>query len=144
MATKKKKGDHVIMRNSKMFCSHCGSSQSVPYPIAIPVFTAMTSAFTKMHVNCKPVWKEPDPPEDMSETERGIFWLKHGERGKSSETMFEVISRISGIVGEKEGYTHPTDPGDFSRCYKLLKYVPQWKTKLHLMSAVSPEWSSLG
>jgi hypothetical protein len=39
--------------------------------------------------------------------------------------------------------SHPCDPDDFSRCYKLLEIIPEWKNELHKMKAISPVWSNL-
>ena len=37
----------------------------------------------------------------------------------------------------------PYDPDDFSRCYKLLVAVPEWKLELHKLKPLSKEWSNL-
>ena len=138
----KKKGDHVVMRNGSMFCSHCGRYQAIAFPMEIPVFVAMSKAFTKSHLNCAPVWKEPEPAEGMSESERARFWLENGEHGGSSKTMFAVIGFFPSVRNVRE-YVHPSDPDDFKRCMKLLKCIPQWRSRLDLMKAVSPIWERL-
>ena len=38
---------------------------------------------------------------------------------------------------------HPYDPDDFSRCYKLLQAVPEWKIELHKLKLLSKEWDNL-
>jgi hypothetical protein len=38
---------------------------------------------------------------------------------------------------------HPYDPDDFSRCWKLLEAVPEWKTELHKLKPLSEAWSNL-
>lgn len=142
MAIRKKKGDHVVMRNGKMFCSHCGRYQAIPFPIEIPVFAEMSKAYTKSHQDCPPVWQEPWPPEGASEGERAMFWLHNGDRGGSSETMFAVIGNFPTVRRASE-YVHPSDPDDFKRSMKLLKCIPQWRSRLDLMKAVSPIWERL-
>ena len=37
----------------------------------------------------------------------------------------------------------PYDPDDFSRCYKLLEAVPEWKSKLHKLKPLSNQWRKL-
>jgi hypothetical protein len=38
---------------------------------------------------------------------------------------------------------HPYDPDDFSRCYKLLEAVPEWKSQINKLKRLSPEWNNL-
>lgn len=74
-------------------------------------------------------------------SENAMRWLEYGERGMSSEAMF---SRFTGITLDEEDNTnHPYDGGDFRRCRLLLEYVPEFKSQLHLMKDVSPQWHSL-
>lgn len=133
------KTEHVVIRNNKLFCSNCGDSQAIPFPIAIPVLTAMGEAFTKMHKDCKKTCQEPTPDEKMSTTAKAYMWLNHGERGMSSECMYQTISGQH--IGARS--YHPSDPDDFRRCYGLLKMVPEWKDELHKMKKVSAVWSNL-
>ena len=51
-----------------------------------------------------------------------------------------IIYRMNGIDVRRD---HPHDPSDFSRCMKLFELFPMYKTNLHLMSDVSPEWALL-
>lgn len=136
---RKRKGDHVIMRNSNPFCSHCGQEQVIPYPIHPEMFSAICTAFTKIHKNCEKTWVEPTAPEQKSEKERAQWWLQNGERGTSSETIW---GRMMGtIIAKREDI--PYDSDDFSRCYKLLQAVPEWRAKMGVMRDVSENWSRL-
>jgi hypothetical protein len=38
---------------------------------------------------------------------------------------------------------YPYDPDDFSRCYKLLEHVPEWKKELDKLKPLCKEWSNL-
>ncbi|MCJ7616533.1 MAG: hypothetical protein MUO43_08360, partial [Desulfobacterales bacterium] len=38
---------------------------------------------------------------------------------------------------------HPHDPSDFNRCVKLLNAVPEYRTRMDEMRAVSPQWDQL-
>jgi hypothetical protein len=135
----KKNTDHVIIRNEKLFCSNCGQSQDVPYPIAIPIFTAMSDAFIKMHTNCAKTWEQPTVEQELSENAKADWWLSNGERGLSSEFIFQVISGRN--IGARN--YEPSDPDDFRRCYLLLQAVPEWKMKLNRLKPFSKYWSNL-
>ncbi len=140
---KPKKGDHVIIRNSKFFCSHCGTYQAVPYPMAVPIWVAMQKAFSKLHKDCAPVWKEPQPDLDKPLPERLYTWINEGEHGTSADTMYSVMSNNNTLLGINQ-YSHPHDPDDFKRCYKFLQWAPEWRqNRLQMMATVSPVWAKL-
>lgn len=65
-----------------------------------------------------------------------LSWLEYGQRGVSSETIFGAIT---GIWLDDLRYP-PSDPDDFNRCSMLIKAVPEWKEKLHLVAKLSKEW----
>lgn len=67
-------------------------------------------------------------------------WLKTGERGTSSETIVEVLTGLNLTGGHR---SHPHDSADFRRCVLLLAQVPDFKPRMHEMSAVSPMWAAL-
>ncbi len=129
----------TTIRNSKLFCDKCGQEQTIPYPIAIPMMTAMTGAFGEMHKNCKGTWVQPEIEQTKSLNEKMMFWLSQGERGTSSETMFQKLSGQN----LRAYNSHPCDPDDFRRCYLLLKTIPEWKAELFKLKGLSPVWSKL-
>ena len=133
--------DHVIIRNESLFCSHCGRKQGVSYPIEINVFAAMCKAFSKSHAACEKTWQEPTPDEKATEFENKKKWLKQGEHGISSKTIYSVLSGQPLLSPSR--YSHPLDPDDFRRCYLLLKFVPSWRARISEMSIVSPVWAAL-
>ena len=130
----------TTIRNSNLFCLNCGQKKIIPYPIAIDDMSNMMTLFDNEHKNCSSTWKQPEADLTTSVEQRMEFWLEHGERGMSSETMFQVISGKS--IG-KSRMTHPSDPDDFRRCYLLLKTIPEWKSELHKLKSNSPVWSKL-
>ena len=71
-----------------------------------------------------------------------VNWLANGERGTSSNTMFE---RFTGIDCTKNyfGGSHPRDPDDFRRCELLLRQVPEFRECLPTMADMSAAWSQL-
>lgn len=136
---KRKRGDHVTIRNSDLFCSHCGAKQTVPYPIDISVFVAMGNAFTKVHANCEKTWRQPEPDPAWDTARRAHFWWQNGERGQSSEVIFAVMTG----EGVPRHRAHPLDPDDFRRCYLLLITLPEWRENMAFLKPISPAWNNL-
>lgn len=68
-------------------------------------------------------------------------WLACGDRGISSNTIFEHLTGISAVGEWGGGYPH--DPGDFRRCRLLLERVPDLVPLLPRMAEVSPVWAAL-
>lgn len=69
-----------------------------------------------------------------------IEWLRSGERGISSEAMFEYLTGIPIGRGRKDT---PTDPDDLRRCRLLLNKVPEFALRLSEMGFVSERWAKL-
>ncbi len=135
MAKKGKTG----FRNGQLFCFNCGRSYEMTFPQPIDMASAMMTQFMKTHKNCEPTWTEPIVEETLNIEERKEWWLTEGERGMSSEAMFEKLSGMR-LKGYKN---HPCDPDDFKRCYKLLQVIPEWKNELHQLKSLSPVWEKL-
>lgn len=75
-------------------------------------------------------------------TAEQIQWLAIGQRGNSSNAIFE---RISGrpAPGSTGSTSYPHDVSDFIRCRLLLEAVPEFQSKIQLVSDVSLPWSKL-
>lgn len=129
-----------IMRNSKFFCPKCGGEEAVKTPIELTEFAKKGKAFVKKHAKCEQTWKPREVLPGKSIEERMDYWLKSGERGVSSETMFERLSGRGLGLGYK---CHPLDPNDFRRCYLLLKLIPEWKYNLDRLRDLGFEWAQL-
>lgn len=70
-----------------------------------------------------------------------LSWLASGERGASSEAIFE---RMTGLpVGPSLRGAYPLDPGDLRRCRLLLEAVPAFRARLSEMADVGPVWAGL-
>lgn len=137
---KRKTKDHCIIRNGNFFCLNCGAEHKIESPLEIRMLAAVGNMFAEGHKNCPKIWKQPVVDRRLTEKQKADWWLTHGERGVSSETIFQTIDgRI--ILKYEKG--HPLDPDDFRRCYLLLETIPEWKEKLHLMKTVSPVWEAL-
>lgn len=130
--------EHTTIRNQKLFCKNCGGEHAIPFPIGITEMTDKIEAFNKLHGDCKPTWKEPTADQSQSVNEKAMWWITHGEQGTSSKTMWSCF------MGQKNfPVSHPYDPDDFGRCYKLLQAVPEWKSQLHKLKQLSPAWNNL-
>lgn len=67
-------------------------------------------------------------------------WIAFGEVGISSKTMWIALKNIKVVnprmsMGE---YYVPSDPDDFSRCYKLVKFCHVERTGLDHIKSVFP------
>lgn len=74
---------------------------------------------------------------------REDYWLSHGERGLSSNTIFSVISGRNVMPSGWSIGQRPSDPADFFRCRKLLKLMPEWRDRLDEVSSRFPAWTPL-
>lgn len=114
------------------------------YPQPVTMASALMMQFAEDHANCKKTWQEPKPEtEGKTELDNAKWWAENGERGLSSMTIFDTLSKHLHISKFNERPTHPCDPSDFRRCYLLIKAVPQWEDKLHLLKPLSPVWSNI-
>jgi hypothetical protein len=134
----KKNVKHTTIRNEKIFCLHCGGEYTLRMPIGIPEMTKKIEAFNELHGDCLEFWTEPKADPNKKVEERAYWWMLNGEVGMSSKTIWSVMM---GMGISKRDYPH--DPGDFSRCYKLLEAIPEWKSQLNRLKPVSKQWSNL-
>lgn len=69
-----------------------------------------------------------------------IEWLRNGERGSSSETIFYCLTQLP---IKRWSSTYPSDPDDLRRCRLLLDTVPEFRARLGEMAQVSQQWAAL-
>ena len=129
----------TTIRNEKLFCLNCGGDFAIKYPIAIDALNKKIKAFDSLHKDCEKTWVEPQVDKSKDVTEKAMWWIGNGRVGASSKTMWNCF------MGTPNGFAinHPYDPDDFSRCYKLLEAVPEWKLELHKLKPLSKAWSNL-
>ena len=128
----------TTIRNQNLFCLNCGAEYRMNYPLPIDEVTNTMKVFDSVHKNCKKTWVEPVANEKHPVTERAMWWISNGETGMSSKTMWNHF------MGNKNfPVNHPWDPDDFSRCYKLLEAIPEWKSRMPELKALSGPWSNL-
>lgn len=144
MATaKKKKDDHVVMRNGHPFCENCGQSYVINLPAPIDVAVGAMNGFIKTHKHCKKTWTEPVADLTRNVAERMHFWREQGERGVSSETIYRVLCGTLAPLRQPLDFSHPLDPADFHRCHKLLEIIPEWRGRLEELKVLGDPWPAL-
>ena len=134
----KNKVEHTTIRNEKLFCLNCGGNFPLNMPIVIDAMTNKISAFNDLHKNCLPIWKEPITDQSKEVEKRALWWISNGQVGLSSKTMWQHF-----MCQDVVRLNHPHDPDDFSRCYKLLQIVPEWKPRILELSVRSKAWKIL-
>jgi hypothetical protein len=67
-------------------------------------------------------------------------WLLTGETGVSSKTM---VCAALGIAPKDKTCNWPHDMGDFGRCWKLVKVVPELRDHFSTIAGLSPAWASV-
>ncbi len=134
----KNKVVHTTFRNGKLFCLHCGGDYELKLPLSVKEMAKKIDAFNILHSDCEKTWVEPIAAMDKSIEERATFWMKNGETGMSSRTIWNCMIGVA-----KQPVNYPCDPDDFSRCHKLLQQIPEWKAQLHKLKPLSKEWHNL-
>ncbi len=128
----------TTIRNEKLFCLNCGGEFALTMPIAVSDMTKKMKSFDELHKDCKPTWKEPKADQSKNIEQKAMWWIQNGHVGMSSKTMWLHF------MGQKiDRPNHPYDPDDFSRCYKLLEAVPEWKERILELSTLSTAWKNL-
>lgn len=110
-------------------CTRCGDGLVMGMPQRVEVVTAAMNAFVRVHKRCKP-GQFTEPPVSVD------TWPDSRDTGVSSATIYYVFT------GRKvyDSFDVPHDPGDFGRCYRLLKKAPLWKSQLSKVSEKFPVW----
>lgn len=69
---------------------------------------------------------------------KAMQWIVGHDTGTSSKTIWAVM-----MMAQPEDADVPYDPDDFGRCYRLLKLIPEWRTRLDLVAMTYPAWMAL-
>jgi len=77
----------------------------------------------------------------MNLSESAVLWLADGERGSSSNTIFQHLTGVS--AAGRWGISTPSDPDDLRRCRLLLEQVPEFKEQFAKMKTCSEVWARL-
>lgn len=81
-----------------------------------------------------------------AEEKKVIYWLEHGETGKSSLTMCAAMyPQLKGVHHKllSDDVSVPRDASDMRRCLAILKEVPESRQKLSMVKSVNSNWSKL-
>lgn len=68
-----------------------------------------------------------------------VAWLANGERGVSSETIFQHLTGVKALRRFEPGIPH--DPADVRRCRLLLDDCPELAERFEEMRTCSPAWA---
>ena len=143
--TKKKPAEHVhlvparhspVDRRQHIWCDRCDERHPMEGTIEIRTFVEIMKGFARAHRGCRGRPLYPQPPRPP--INNGEDWMRYGEVGTSSETIWSVLSghpiRDPGLPG---------DPDDFRRCHLLLEALPWWRGRLPEVAVVYPEWGPM-
>lgn len=115
------------------FCKRCGEGLTIGLPAAFEVIIAASNAFVKVHAKCEPGEHIEKPAQTPHE------WFASRDTGTSSKTIWSVMTGIP-----VDWVSHPHDPADFGRCYRLLKLFPAWRKRLSEVATKYPgAWTKL-
>lgn len=128
----------TTIRNDKLLCLNCGGKFAINFPIPVDEMSKKMKAFNELHKGCEPTWTEAEADQNANVQDKAMWWIANGEVGMSSKTMWFCL-----MGKNNDEVRHPYDPADFSRCYKLLQAVPEWKKHLNRLKYLSEPWSNL-
>jgi hypothetical protein len=117
----------TFLKNNNLFCDKCGEKFIIKYPIEIKKIVKKAKSFEALHESCN---------IDKDLINKANEWLKIGEANSSSITMWNCLM----LKPKFYLISYPKDPDDFSKCYKLLEAIPEWKAKLYYLKRISPVW----
>jgi hypothetical protein len=146
----------VIHPTNHLFCSRCGRAHELNLPQPVWAVSALSVGFEKEHRGCKKMdggefcehcSKQGHAPEECLKLVANSprEWLRGPDTGISSKTIYRVMTGDYGSdpFGHGLHTGTPLDPSDFGRCYRLLQRFPEWRSRMHEVSAKYPEWTGL-
>lgn len=75
--------------------------------------------------------------------EQAINWLLAGERGDSSNAMFDAAFSVELASEGQQNRDHPRDADDLARCRLLVDSCTHVRTQFAAISALSPVWGRI-
>lgn len=78
----------------------------------------------------------------MNAPRAAVAWVVGDDTGISSKMIFAKMLGAESAPSMPK-HSHPRDPDDFGRCYRLLDRVPQWRARIGEMADISPTWRRL-
>lgn len=129
---------NTTIRKEKLFCLNCGGEFALKMPMAITEMTKKIKSFDDLHRDCEKTWKEPKADQSKDIEAKANWWITNGHVGNSSQTIWSFFMGVKDFR-----INHPYDQDDFSRCYKLLEAVPEWRERILELSSLSTAWKNL-
>lgn len=68
-------------------------------------------------------------------------WFASDYTGVSSETIASIALGMT--EPERHGWDMPYDSGDFGRCYRLIKKIPELRDVLPRVAELCPQWKPI-
>lgn len=136
---------HVIAKNDKLSCLHCGSQRRLTFPIKITDLIAENEAFGTEHADCQ----NPGGTLCLFCFVRGhnylvcpyvrttFEWSTCEDVGMSASAIYAVQG------GASEWWNNPHDADDFGRCYRLVKRFPELLVALEWLATMSRPWRNI-
>lgn len=91
-----------------------------------------------------PTMKKAGALASHSAHQRLIQWLLSDDTGESSIAIAKCLAGIDDL--EETEYARlatPMDVYDFGRCYRLLKLIPEFRSRIHELGERSAQWAAL-
>lgn len=82
--------------------------------------------------------KDKTPPI----AQRLAEWHAGTDTGMSSKAIAGIMSMSNGYWNGAD-LVYPRDPGSLGRCLRLLRLIPEWKDRFHLMRGAGPVWAAM-
>lgn len=73
----------------------------------------------------------------------GLRWLALGERGLSSDALFQCLTGVKIVRNKHDATAHPLDPADLRRCILMLETVRPGTDRSTYVADMSNEWAKL-
>ena len=78
---------------------------------------------------------------NMKNNPKAIKWIVSDDTGTSSKVIWAVMMGVP--PSEIKNSSTPSDVGDFGRCYRLLKLMPEWEQRLDELRGVKYQYHLL-
>ena len=125
----------VVMGDGGVRCTRCGKVEMMPTPMPAAAFMPWCEYVGAVHSGCKDTGRVDPVPSCVEE------WITGHDTGVSSKAIYR---HFMGYTRERSAWgTHPHDPSDFGRCYRLLKIAPKWCERIGEMAEYSKTWAAM-
>lgn len=125
----------LVMADTGARCTRCGKVEPMPKPMYADAFMPWCEYLGAVHRRCKDTGRVDEPPRSLAE------WIHGHDTGISSKAIYR---HMMGHTSERSTWgTHPHDPSDFGRCYRLLALEPSWRARIGEMAQYSKAWAAL-